>query len=290
MLLVDSIYFHHKNKAALNSYSRLKIDTISIDDIDKVNLGIYDIVYSPLYPIKCNKWPKTKFLFGPHFSVFPEERLMKDISCSNSIYLVPSDWCAECFRSFDCCHNMNIKALPFGVDTITFQPNKLIENRSKIFIYFKSRSEDDLNFITDFLNKEGITNYKIFSYKSRYNETEYLEYLKDSKLGIWVGAHESQGFALQEALSCDVPLLVWNIKTMSAEFGSNFPPYSASTIPYWSSSCGEYFYERSELDKTFNRFMDRLLYYQPRDFIMKNLSREQCESKLLEILSSFPGQ
>ena len=56
------------------------------------------------------------------------------------------------------------------------------------------------------------------SYINKYNETDYINYLKECKYGIWVDAHESQGFALEEALSLDVPLLVWNIKSLNQEY------------------------------------------------------------------------
>ena len=56
----------------------------------------------------------------------------------------------------------------------------------------------------------------------KYPEEEYIKYLQESKYGIWLGAHESQGFALEEALAINVPLLVWNVKYMSQEVRSNY--------------------------------------------------------------------
>ena len=50
----------------------------------------------------------------------------------------------------------------------------------------------------------------------------FFNYLQNSKYGIWLDAHESQGFALQEALSCNVPLLVWNISSMNQEYNSTY--------------------------------------------------------------------
>ena len=111
LLLIGS--FHQKNESALRSYSVLQIDTISIDTVDNVAMENYDIVYSPLYPLKVQKWPKTKFIFGPHFSVFPEDHMMSDITYRNAVFIVPSVWVKELYKKFECCRNLNIKALPF---------------------------------------------------------------------------------------------------------------------------------------------------------------------------------
>ena len=46
--------------------------------------------------------------------------------------------------------------------------------------------------------------------------------MQKAKYGIILDAHESQGFAIEEALSCNVPLLVWNTKFMSQEYGSRY--------------------------------------------------------------------
>ena len=98
-------------------------------------------------------------------------------------------------------------------------------------------------------------------------------------------AHESQGFALQESLSCNVPLLVWNIKSMNQEYGQNYDDIPATTIPYWDERCGEYFYKIEELEDKFNLFLSKIELYKPREYILDNLSFEVCEQKLLNILN-----
>ena len=57
--------------------------------------------------------------------------------------------------------------------------------------------------------------FEVFDYLNKYPEKKYLKYLQKAKYGIILDAHESQGFAIEEALSCNVPLLVWNVKHMS---------------------------------------------------------------------------
>jgi len=105
-------------------------------------------------------------------------------------------------------------------------------------------------------------------------------------MGIWVGAHESQGFALQEALSCDVPLIVWNIRSMNQELGSNLPDIPATTIPYWNEQCGEFFYDKTEWETVFSKFQNNCVLgtYNPRQFILDNLSVDICEKRFMNII------
>ena len=119
----------------------------------------------------------------------------------------------------------------------------------------------------------------------------YVNYLHDCKFGIWVDAHESQGFALEEALSCNVPLLVWNAKSINVATNDGRPyideDFPATTIPYWDERCGEYFNDSNELEEKFNLFLSKLHQYRPRDFVIENLSFEKCEEKLFEVINKI---
>jgi glycosyltransferase involved in cell wall biosynthesis len=137
-----------------------------------------------------------------------------------------------------------------------------------------------------FLKSKNIE-FEIFDYVSRYSEEKYLDYLQNSKYGIWLDAHESQGFALEEALSCNVPLLVWNITSMNQEYRSSYSNIPATTIPYWDARCGEYFYTSSELEETFNNFLSKIDTYKPREYILENLSIDVCEKNLLDVIKKI---
>ena len=126
---------------------------------------------------------------------------------------------------------------------------------------------------------------EIFDYVKRYNETDYIKYLKESKYGIILAAHESQGFAIEEALSCNVPLLVWNTKYMSQEYGSRYPDIPCNTVPYWSEKCGEIFYEKSDFETSFEIFVNKLEQYEPRKYILDILSVEKCANNFVKLIN-----
>jgi hypothetical protein len=161
-----------------------------------------------------------------------------------------------------------------------------MSERNNVILYFKHRDPLDLTFVENFLKNKNIE-YTFFSYDKRYDETDYLTCLQNTKYCIWVDAHESQGFALQEVVSCDVPLLVWNVSSMNQEYGSNYNDLPATTTSYWETKCGEVFYNYMDLEDTYNKFICNIKNYKPREFILENLSVEVCENKLMEVVNNM---
>jgi len=278
---------HAKNHHAIMNYKNIQVYPIhDINQLEQINLSLFDCVYSPCCPIDVSKYPNTKFLFGPHFSVFPDNSLHL-IKGNNAVYNLLSTWVKNLWvNNYEICSGLKFVTFPFGVDTNRFNQIKPLEQRDKVFIYYKRRKPEELNAIVQLLQKYNVP-YQLFDYVRGYDETDYLNYLHDSKYGIWVDAHESQGFALQEALACNVPLLVWNVTSMNQEYGSSYADIPATTIPYWDERCGEFFYNVNNLEIMFQSFLYKLDQYKPREFIVEQLSIEKCEDKLVAIINQI---
>lgn len=277
---------HHKNLHFILNCKKISFFIIdSVNYINKIDLTEFDAIYSPCNAIDVSKYPNTKFIFGPQFSVFPENTL-NQIKGPKTAYNLLSQWVIDIWKLFPVCNNLNLVALPFGVDSHKFINNKSIRERNKIMVYFKHRNPADLNLIIQFLQNKNL-DYAIFSYDKKYNENDYIQYLQNSKFCIWIDAHESQGFALQEALSCDVPLLVWNVTSMDQEYGSGYQKLKATTTSYWDNKCGEVFYNINDFEVTYNKFIENIDNYKPREFILDNLSIEVCENRLIEFINNM---
>jgi glycosyltransferase involved in cell wall biosynthesis len=277
---------HHKNKIGLKFIiDKYFIEVFSIEEAD--------ICYFPCHSFDTLKFPNKKFIFGCHFDVFPNKDLRNiNNKYNNSIYIQPSDWVNDLYMKEYNVTNIPIYTLPFPPDINIFKPDP--ENSIKnndCFIYFKRRKQEELIYIKEFLITKGY-NPIIFDYVKTYNENDYLKTLQKCKFGIYIGSHESQGFALIEALCINIPLLVWNVTQMSQEFGCPELYYNiktiATTVPYWYKDCGELFYNKDEFEETFNKFINNLDNYKPREKIIELLSIDKIyENYWVPILQYF---
>jgi hypothetical protein len=289
-------YMHNKNLISVMKYKNISLNTIhNITEINNTDLNQYDVVLSPCNPI-CGEtlllYPNVLFIFGPHFFVLPcDDNKLKELNkrdnvcLKNAVYNTLSSWVYYLFKLFIECRNIKLVKLPFGVDTDKFISDVPFENRTEVFVYYKRRHPQELQHVLNLLNSKNIT-YRIFDYTARYSEEDFLQYLQKSKYGIWVGCHESQGFALEESLSCNVPLCVWSVQNMTQELGMNYFPYPATTVSYWDSRCGEIFYEPNDFSAVFDKFLLNVSNgnYSPREFIMENLSNDVCEKRLFDLV------
>ena len=161
----------------------------------------------------------------------------------------------------------------FQIDV--FKPSLHKSDRTEVFVMFKHRKPEELSYIESELKRRKVS-FKVFRYGS-YKEEDYIQCLKHAKYGIWVGRHESQGFAVQEALSFDVPLLVWGVTNMNQQHNwKGCPDVPGTTIPFWDERCGECFHKKNEFPNAYDTFMDNLFNYRPREFVVNTVSVEQC--------------
>ena len=275
IFIIDN--YHHKNMCFLKKIYKDNL----VNSIEKA-----DVIFSAATYINTEKYPEKKFIFGPHFSVFPNQITRKlSNKYKNAIYIQPSQPSVDTWQKEFNYNSLPMKALPFGVNTEKFKP--IEEEKKEILLYYKSRDPNELIFLKNFLKNKNI-NYKLFSYNNKYSEEDYLNSLQRAKYMIVLDAHESQGFAIEEALSCNVPLLVWSVILRNQEY-----PYKkeyknvkskVTTIPYWDKRCGEFFFEKEELEETFNKFINNLNTYKPRDYILENLSVKKCAERFKELL------
>ena len=288
ILIINDSFLHDKNRQGLINILDYLQDQVEYKFGNINEIQEYDIIYSPSSTINVSHYPTKMFIFGPHFSVFPDNNQLQSLQNTKNnknIYIQPSEWATQTWKDMGAEHFITMKKFAFPVDTNKFSPNNM-QKKENVIIYYKRRDPNELNLLKVFLKTKNIANYKIFDYTQRYNEDEYLQYLKHCKYGIILDAHESQGFAIEEALSCDVPLLVWNSKTMNQEYGSRYSTIPCTSIPYWDERCGEYFYTFEELKQTFELFISKLEthQYSPREYILTNLSTEKCAERFLDMI------
>lgn len=282
---------HIKNENGFKLLAQEADATIIESDSKEIFHEIYDLVWIPQGFYHSTQFPNAKrILFGPHNFVFPNEPwvYMFEPKFTNSLYTSLSPWIYKLYSQFPFC--MQVKSLPFPVDIERFKPAEPKIYEYDCFVYFKNRSKKYLHYIEELLKENKLT-YNVLVY-GEYKEEDYISILNKTRFGIWIGCHESQGFALEEALSMNVPLLVFDVESLNDEVNSfgnhSYLEYkdkydlSATSCSYWDTRCGIRFTDLNEFNKQFNNMNIKYNTFQPREFILETLSPSVCYKRILD--------
>ena len=265
-------YIHHKNQIGIDLMNGNGIDfSWNVDDSQNDWIMFTDNFSPPLAG-------KTKIIYGPHI---PLERLSSFPSGESYYFNALSPWLVDLTKQLF--GDKKFISLPFPVDVDKFCPQ---EKNGKPVIYFKRRKGEILeNFKKSFSNVE----FDFFDYTQKYEEANFLDKIARAPYCVWIGTHESQGFALQETLSCNTPIFVIEAKDLRDEQGAPWEDlYPGKDLPCTSAS---YFDERcgfisspEEFREEFNLFLENLNLYSPREFILETLSPKSCIDRWHKVL------
>ncbi|MBD2501510.1 glycosyltransferase family protein [Anabaena azotica] len=245
-----------------------------------------------LYKIKWH----NPIIFGPAVYSHPSDEPLLFQKAPIQKLLVSCEWLKDMYKTL---LHEDITVWPSGINTYRWQPAAPAQKDIDILIYNKIRWQYDsleaelLIPIQSRLDKMGlrVENIRYGFYK----EEEYELLLKRSKAMIFLCEHETQGFAYQQALSAGVPILAWDRGGFWQD--PTYFPHKAkfapvSSVPYWDHRCGIKFQNINEFPTKLAEFLDKLESEQfaPRDYILENLSLEQCAKNYVEILHQVQGR
>jgi hypothetical protein len=237
---------------------------------------------------------KIKAVVGPNLYILPRN-IPVDINFSNLIYIQPSKWSAGVWRSFGF-NKCPFVYWPVGIDTYEFSERQKPTN-GIVLIYFKQRYDSELEHIKKILNELEIK-HEIIIYGS-YKQSDYIEKLRNTKYLIWLGRQESQGIALEEALSMNVPILVWDVLNIGHWVPTNkeekiYTPaellYSDTTSAYYfDDRCGIKTKNMKEIENSIHKMEENWSSFEPRKYIIENLSLEKQTLEFINFFEKYQG-
>jgi len=257
--------------------------------------NVYDIIWSPCKWIHPDLYPTSKFIFGPQFWIFPNDSHeffteSKPEHKSRCIYVCLSDWIVKVFQEFADITKSHIPFLPIPFALEDIQPKAVTASFTyDCILYYKARDPSLLTFCESVLKSRGLT-YKVYRYGS-YDRTEYIETLKQVRFAVWLGCHESQGFAFQECLATNTPLYVYDVKSMKDEFSNHYiyahhkEQLLATSAPYWHATCGYKVYSNEEFESNLTAFISALPMFNPASYVQQILTDSVCFQRFLDALS-----
>jgi hypothetical protein len=214
----------------------------------------------------------TKVLVGPLYTTEHLKKLLQYVSKYDFIKVVSCSSYAKDTLLNDLNLGFveeNIVVLPIGIKSINSLSKERKELRNnRCLIYFKNRSFDELKLILKFLNSRDIS-YDIIEYGS-YSNKQLKKLSKRNKYGILLAATESQGFAIQEMMSNNLPMIVWDKK--NGEFEGQ--KIRGTSVTVWDEDCGLTVDTFEEFSNQFKNFINNLDNYNPKELVIQNLSYE----------------
>ena len=256
-------------------------------ELMEVPYTINDNVYPNNFLIQYNATAKKKHeklnpnscLIGPQ--LWPYEQvgrfLVQDVASYKKI-IAPSQWNKDFYKTKWYLPDEKVGVWPVGIDI----PNNVRNVMYDCLLYYKRRSAEELEIVEKFLKKKKLT-YKILQYGS-YTEEEFLALANQANFCFLLNGTESQGIAVQQIMSLGVPLFVWDVETWD-DMGAQWS-VPASSVPYWDKRCGEKFYKKTMLSRTFTKFNKKLKAgeFDPKSYVKENLSLERSAEILLDII------
>jgi hypothetical protein len=231
----------------------------------------------------------TPILFGAAVYAHPIDN--PDLFTRKAIrnVLVPCEWmrtmCAPYWGD-------KVKVWPVGIDTELWSPTSDDTKDVDVLIYDKIRWRRDefvpalMPMVEAATRAAGLRTARI-TYGS-YRETAFLALVKRSRTAIFLCEHETQGLALLQMLSANLPVLAWDRggywqDPLYYPDRVKFGP--VTSVPYWDERCGRTFADFPDFPCAFEEFWHDVLagVFKPREFILDNLTLEACARRYIEI-------
>ena len=206
-------------------------------------------------------------------------------------YLQHSAWCDAVYRPY---FGEHCAIWPVGIDTNRWQPRAASPKTTDFLLYDKihwareTRETELLVPIRATLAQLGCT-HETLRYGA-YEPGAFQAALSRCRAMIFLSAHESQGIAAQEAMSCGVPLLAWDPGFVEDpdRFKWGQPVIPATSVPYFDARCGLKFRDPTEFATQLPAFLARLREgrFAPRDYILESLTLEKSARQFVDLINA----
>lgn len=211
-------------------------------------------------------------------------------------FLQHSQWVLDFVKSARCYDDQVFDLWPAGIDTEEWRPmTDSSKKEADVLIYNKicwdkeDRNKDLLQPIREFIASRNLSSSEIIY--GHYSTEEYHNKLAQAKVMIFISAHESQGLAYQECLSCNIPVMAWEpgywLDPIRLDYHKSAIP--ATSVPFFDKRCGVTFADYEAFEKRFDLFYEDAMAgkFSPREFVLENLSIEKSTESMLEIYNSI---
>lgn len=266
MKWLDLIWYPYILNANLNSCEMLYIhdDLDAFLQIPSINKNIKIIAWPNID--NNDKW-LLKWFEDRYYFIYPSNRIQNIWNKRN--------------------RHKNSIVRPAWIDTDKFKPSD--KKKEKVLIYFKTRFPEELKLACDVLNKNNI-NFEIINYDEWYREQEFIKKLEITKYVIWIWRQETQWIALQEIMSMNIPILVWDVKKVwhwlpknnkETDTVKDILEEKSTSAEYFNEECWYKIYNKEDLEKYIMKINNEYKNIHPRKYILEYLDISKKAKDLL---------
>ncbi len=205
------------------------------------------------------------------------------------IAIVASAWMIDFYRDAPDLARKS-RVCPCGVDAEFWKPTGALKQRSAV-VYWKSGDEQLCEQVEAIVRRCGLEPVRVRSrhgQHSIFKPPELRDALDRAVLSVFLSTFESQGIALAEAWSMNVPTVVWNPQGEAEWLGRRFT--SASSAPYLTPATGLAVREVAQLEGAIVQALATLGTFQPRRWVLEHMTDAVCSRKLYELITSEAGR
>ena len=194
--------------------------------------------------------------------------------------LVPSEWVIPILRERLNWFNGEFCIIPADIDFEYWKPLR-DRKAGEILIYRKfDYSESDFFNVVKICNSMGIK-YRVVTY-GKYTRRSYRRTLGKCRAAIWLGTSESQGLALLECWSMNVPTLVRSHESFADVVTGRV--FASSPAPYLDRECGEVISASNLNLGSISNFLNESRTKNPREYVLSEFSPAKSLEKLISVL------
>lgn len=250
-----------------------------------------DVVYIPgniealqqIVSVK-KKYGIKKIIAGPNIVMrgFEHNRILAKPEVD--YYLQPSSWPAKSLIEDEPALKDKIKIWYAGVDEEYWNPSSektTVSTQKNVIVYWKTEPEDFCCKVENLLRSHGYNPIRI-KY-GQYTAQQYKDRLSQAFLAVFISKTESQGIALAECWSMDVPTFVWDPQETIWAAGKWWWPVSAA--PYIQDELGKTWKNLNELEALLQQKEYALKNASPRKWVLENMTDSISAQLILSIIS-----
>lgn len=223
-----------------------------------------------------------KIIVGPNFGEFCRAGSPYVYDVNIDAVLSLADWTITGFlRSYPDFDTTKIKKWFSGVDALFWRPEP--KEKGRYVLVYDKWLPVLADAVEAVLRDNGWIPLRI-SYGS-YTIDQFKELLQQVQFAVFLSYSESQGLALAESWSMDVPTLVWNCKGPHSYQGINY--LVSSACPFMTPATGLPWENIQEL-ATYLEHIEKLLpQFSPRQWVLRNMTDDISVRALLDIIISL---